>query len=68
MQEFEKIKKAKLNLQKDTSDVFSRAIDKRYRETCQWIFEDDQYVRWNTSSGDKMLCITGQQGEIADRG
>ena len=60
LQEFEKNKEA-LNPHK-TSDAWAPAIDQRHPDTCQWIFGDDAYVKWRTSTGRSMLCLTGQQG------
>jgi hypothetical protein len=59
---FEK-NKAVLNPKKDTSNVLGDAIDKRYPETCQWIFELPMYSDWKDSTGNQMLCLSGQQGK-----
>jgi hypothetical protein len=62
IQEFEKNKKL-LNPQEETIDALGEAIDRRFPDTCQWIYEQYQYKDWRSSTTNSLICLTGRQGK-----
>jgi hypothetical protein len=54
--------KEMLNPQENISDALGDALDRRYPDTCQWIFQRPHYVEWHRSTKNGLLCINGQEG------
>lgn len=62
IKEFDKNKDV-LKPQDETIDALGEAIDRRFPDTCLWIFDQDQYKEWRSSNTSSLLCLTGRQGE-----
>ncbi|KAK3991458.1 ankyrin-3 [Cladorrhinum sp. PSN332] len=60
--EYQKFQAA-LNPLKGSHQILEDIIDSVHPGTCQWIFEDDRYKRWDgVGSHQNLLCVTGEEG------
>ncbi|KAI9685134.1 MAG: hypothetical protein M1822_004721 [Bathelium mastoideum] len=60
-QEFEKNKKL-LNPLADTGSPIDTLLARKHDGTCDWIFKDDEFNDWYSSSVSNMFCLTGEAG------
>ena len=61
-QEFEKNKKL-LNPLTNTTRPLDALLARKHEDTCEWLFDDDEYKDWYDSEVSNMLCLTGEAGE-----
>ncbi|KAL9083000.1 MAG: hypothetical protein Q9165_008696 [Trypethelium subeluteriae] len=60
-QEFEKNKKM-LNPLPDTTGSLARLLTRRHENTCEWLFEDDEYKDWSNSEAGSLISLSGEAG------
>ncbi|KAK0644158.1 ankyrin repeat-containing domain protein [Cercophora newfieldiana] len=61
LQQYQKIQGI-LNPIGSSDAALSHAIDARHPGTCEWVFEAEEYVSWDTANENALLSITGQEG------
>jgi hypothetical protein len=60
--EFQKIQAILNPIAGNSEAALSLAVDARHPGTFEWVFEAEGYVSWESSEGNAMLSIAGQEG------
>lgn len=52
-----------LEIKDDATRKLEEAMSRRFPNTCKWIFEDQDYLRWIQSPKNGILWLTGNEGK-----